>query len=305
MKTNKKFLNSFVKALLIASMCVLTLCSCTFNINFDNALESSFVPSDDSTDLVVHYLDVGQGDSIFIELPNSQSMLIDAGVSGEGESIESYINDSGYSKIDYLVATHPHADHIGSMTYIVKNIDIGSIYMPKVSTTTKTYEKLLTAISDKGYKVKSATAGMTIVEDSGFSVDILGPEEVDEDDMNNSSIIIKITYGSKSFLFIGDAETEELNTITSDMSADVLKVGHHGSRTSTTEEFLQEVNPEYAVISCGKDNDYGHPHSEVIALLNQFDITYYRTDTQGTIIISSDGSSIDIQTNATSIERKS
>jgi competence protein ComEC len=305
MKMNKKFLNSFVKSLLIASMCVLTLCSCTFNINFDDGLESSFVPSDDSTDLVVHYLDVGQGDSIFIELPNSQSMLIDAGVSGEGESIESYINDSGYSKIDYLVATHPHADHIGSMTYIVKNIDIGSIYMPKVSTTTKTYEKLLTAISDKGYKVKSATAGMTIVEDSGFSVDILGPEEVDEDDMNNSSIIIKITYGSKSFLFIGDAETEELNTITSDMSADVLKVGHHGSRTSTTEKFLQEVNPEYAVISCGKDNDYGHPHSEVIALLNQFDITYYRTDTQGTIIISSDGSSIDIQTNATSIERKS
>ncbi len=149
------------------------------------------------------------------------------------KSITEYINNLGYTNIDYLVATHPHADHIGSMAYVVKHNNVGEIYMPKVTTTTKTYENLLTAIADKGLKVKSAKAGMNIIDDNDFSINILAPVTIDEDNLNNCSVILKITYKNDSFLFLGDAEKKELETVTADMSAEVLKVGHHGSRTST------------------------------------------------------------------------
>ena len=303
----KSKFNCIIKSILISALSLITLCSCTININFDDLFEGgsgqSNVGAEDSGNLVVNYLDVGQGDSIFIQMPDSRTMLIDAGVSGEGESIQGYINDCGYTSIDYLVATHPHADHIGSMAYVVNNMDIGTIYMPNAVATTKTYENLLTAIAENGYRIKTARAGTNIIDEDNFTVDILGPETIDESNLNNSSVILKMTYGSTKFLFIGDAEEEELSSITADMSADVLKVGHHGSRTSTTEEFLYEVDPDYAVISCGRDNDYGHPHSEAIDLLESFGVEYFRTDEQGTIIITSDGSNIEIQTGAASIER--
>lgn len=277
---------------------VFAFCSCSTNININQNSSAN------NENLVVHYLDVGQGDSIFVELPNSQTMLIDAGIRNEGEGIKDYIASLGYSAIDYLVATHPHADHIGSMAYVVENMDIKSIYMPKVSTTTKTYEKLLTAISDKNLKIKSAHSGMNILDEDDLNVDILGPVTIDEEELNNCSVIIKIKFKDDKFLFIGDAEKEELSSITSDVSADVLKVGHHGSRTSTTKDFLERVNPQIAVISVGKDNDYGHPHKNTLNLLNKFDIETYRTDKNGTITITSDGSSLNIQTNGPSIERE-
>ncbi len=253
--------------------------------------------------LSVHYLDVGQGDSIFIELPNQKCMLIDAGENMYGKSITEYINNLGYKKIDYLVATHPHADHIGSMAYIVKHNDIGEIYMPKVTTTTKTYENLLTAISDKGLKVKSAKAGMNIIDDNDFSIDILAPVTIEEDDLNNCSIILKMNYKNDSFLFLGDAEKKELETVTADMSAEVLKVGHHGSRTSTTKALLEEVNPKYAVISLGKGNSYGHPHKSTLKLLDEFNVETYRTDEDGTIVISTDGSGVMIKTGQISMKK--
>ena len=169
---------------------------------------------------------------ILLDVPNQKCMLIDAGENMYGKSITEYINNLGYTNIDYLVATHPHADHIGSMAYVVKHNNIGEIYMPKVTTTTKTYENLLTAIADKGLKVKSAKAGMNIIDDNDFSINILAPVTIDEDNLNNCSVILKITYKNDSFLFLGDAEKKELETVTADMSAEVLKVGHHGSRTS-------------------------------------------------------------------------
>lgn len=287
----KTKLNIFVKIFLLLVVCITTLCACSLE-DFSEIISSdvSVVDITNTSDIVVHYLDIGQGDSIFVELPNGECMLIDAGVANRGEFIDSYITDKGYNKIDYLVATHPHADHIGSMAYVVSHMDIGQIYMPKVATTTKTYEKLLEAIQEKDLKIKSAKAGMSIIDTGDFNASIIAPVEIAESDLNNCSIIIKITYGDDSYLFIGDAEKSELNTVSDDMSADVLKVGHHGSRTSTTYDFLEEVNPIYAVISCGVDNDYGHPHNETIELLNQFYVEYYRTDLQGTIIITSDGS---------------
>lgn len=286
----KSKLNIFIKAVLLFAVCTTTLCACSVENLFDYYLNENYAGSVYADNISAHFIDVGQGDSIFIELPNHECMLIDAGIANKGEYIENYIISTGYDTIDYLIATHPHADHIGSMDYIVSNMDIGSIYMPKVSTTTKTYERLLEAVQEKGMKIKSARAGMSIVDEEDLNVDILAPVEIDEGELNNCSIIIKITYESDSYLFIGDAEKEELSTVTADMSADVLKVGHHGSRTSTTEEFLEEVNPEYAVISCGIDNDYGHPHEEAVSLLNEFNVEYYRTDLQGTITITSDGS---------------
>lgn len=308
MKRNRnkiKFLKIRAASVLCALLAVcITFCSCAyFEFDLSDFLNEEEELTPQGGSLVCHFLDVGQGDSIFIELPNAQSMLIDAGVSGEGEGIVSYIDNLGYSQIDYLIATHPHADHIGSMTYVVENTDIGQVYMPNVGTTTKTYENLLTAVSDKGLKITSATAGMNIFEEDGCSVDILGPVTINESDLNNCSIVLKITYGSTKFLFTGDAEEEELSEITYNMSADVLKVGHHGSNTSTTEDFLYNVNPGIAVISVGEGNDYGHPHESTLELLEQFNAEIYRTDLDKTVTVTSDGSEISVETNGDSIER--
>ena len=242
-KINSKLILILKLTALFAVIC-LALCSCSININVNGSdFESKTTVSEIGT-LSVHYLDVGQGDSIFIELPNQKCMLIDAGENMYGKSITEYINNLGYTRIDYLVATHPHADHIGSMAYVVKHNNIGEIYMPKVTTTTKTYENLLTAIADKGLKVKSAKAGMNIIDDNDFNINILAPVKIDEDNLNNCSIILKMNYKNDSFLFLGDAEKKELETVTADMSAEVLKVGHHGSRTSTTKALLEKVNPK-------------------------------------------------------------
>ena len=256
----------------------------------------------DGSTLMIHYLDVGQGDSIFIELPQKKSMLIDASTGAYGEGIADYIEDKGYSKIDYLVATHPHADHIGGMEDVVEEFEIGEIYMPKASTTTKTYKNLLTAIKKKGNKINTAKAGVSIYSGSGINIQILAPNSTSYEDLNNYSVVIKLTYGKKSFLFMGDAEMLSEDEITADISADILKVGHHGSSTSTSEDFINRVNPEYAVISCGKDNSYGHPHKETMATLKKCDVEVLRTDTMGTIIATTDGTDLEITKDNKSIE---
>lgn len=275
-------INLIIKSFAACILSVFLFCSCSIEL-------SDIYYSSDTDALTVSFIDVGQGDSIFVQLPNSQTMLIDAGVSGVGEKITNYIERTGCDKIDYLIATHPHTDHIGSMKYVVEHMNIGKIYMTDALTDTRTFEKLLMAVDEQGYRLTRAEAGKTIVDDDGLSVKILGPAEIDEDNLNNCSVIIKITYGSDDYLFTGDAEKSELESITSDVSADVLKVGHHGSSTSTYEEFLEMVNPDYAVISCGADNDYGHPHKETLNLLNEFGVDYYRTDLQGTVVITSHG----------------
>ncbi|MGN0502776.1 MAG: ComEC/Rec2 family competence protein [Ruminococcus sp.] len=278
---------------------LLILCSCSHSASLN-----SETPSEPQKDMLnVHFLDIGQGDSIFIELPDEKTMLIDAGENYHGEGIKDYIGDCGYSRVDYLVATHPHADHIGSMPYIVRNMDIGSVYMPKAAANTKTYENLLESISDKGLKITSAKAGLTIAEESDYTINVVAPVTIDEDNLNNSSAVIKLTYKDNTFLFTGDAEEKELETINADISADVLKVGHHGSVTSTTEEFLNAVNPTYAVISAGEDNSYGHPHKETLDLLEEFNCKIYRTDIDKTVLFSSDGKTISVKSGEMSIKK--
>lgn len=246
-------------------------------------------------ELKVHFLDVGQGDSIFIELPTNETILIDASIKDASDKIIKYLKEENVSKIDYVFATHPHSDHIGGMSAVIKAFDIGQIYMPKAVTTTKTYENLLLTIKDKNLKIKTAKAGNTIIDTDDLKLVVLAPNQDSYESLNNYSIVLKLTYKEKSFLFMGDAETLSEKEITGDVEADVLKVGHHGSRTSTSQAFLNKVNPSYAVISVGLNNDYKHPHQEVLDRIEKKNIKIYRTDQNGDIIFTTDGYNIDVK----------
>lgn len=240
--------------------------------------------------LTAHYIDVGQGDCEFIELPNNETMLIDAGDSGSGPEITAYIKNLGYDTINYLVATHPHADHIGGMSYVIKNLNIVHMYMPEKSTNTKTFENLLQTILDMNIKVEKAESGTVILNTENLKIDILAPDSEQYKNLNNYSAVIKMDYKNTSFLFMGDAEKEvEEKLPNKEIQTDVLKVGHHGSDTSSTAAFLEKVSPKYAVISCGKNNRYGHPDSITLQNLESVGSVILRTDLDGTIIIRSDG----------------
>lgn len=246
--------------------------------------------------LVVNFIDVGQGDCTFICLPDGRNMLIDAGNNGDFDKIGPYLAEKGADRIDYLIGTHPHADHIGALDDVIRNYDIGEIYMPKASANTKTYKSVLEEISAKGMKIKTAKSGMTIFDENGVKAEILSPSRESYEDLNDYSVVILLSYGETAFLFQGDAEkTVEGDILESgaDIKADVIKAGHHGSSTSSTEDYIKKVSPEYAVVSCGRDNDYGHPHRETVKLFNDLGIRMLRTDTDGSIVFVSDGKNVE------------
>lgn len=246
--------------------------------------------------LKVHYIDVGQGDSIFIQLPNGETALIDGGTRKAGSSVVSYLNSQNVERIDYIIATHPHEDHIGGLIEVINKYTIGKVYMPDKANTTRVFEDLLLAIQNKGNKITKAVAGNNILDKEGLSLKILSPESnASGSNLNNYSVVVKLNYKNTSFLFTGDAEGKSENTILNkgyNIRVDVLKLGHHGSDTSTTSEFLNKVNPKYAVISVGKGNQYNHPQESIINRLNNKGIKIYRTDLDGTIIATSDGEEI-------------
>lgn len=244
-------------------------------------------------ELKVHFLDVGQGDSCFIELPNQETMLIDAGESEYGDSIVTYIYGQGYDTLDYVVATHPHADHIGGMADVLNTFNIKNFYATAFTTTTQTYERMLNAVESSGAKIHEVMAGSVILEEPQLLVEVVAPKTLG-DDSNNSSVVIKLTYGENKFLFTGDAEKSEEDDIWTNIKCDVLKVGHHGSATSSSANFLKKIDPKYAVISCGMGNKYGHPTDEVLERLNSRNIEVFRTDLQGTIVFTSDGTTISV-----------
>lgn len=251
--------------------------------------------------LKVTYMDVGQADSILIQIPNGKNILIDAGNNEDAEMITSYLKKQGIRRLDVVIGTHPHEDHIGSLDKVIQTFEIGQVIMPKVATNTQTYKEVLTAIQDKGLKIKEAKAGLKLELGSmeatspQISAEILAPISSQYEDMNNYSAVLRLVYGQSTFLFVGDAESvseKELLTSSSDLKADVLKVGHHGSNSSTTQEFLNKVSPKYAVISVGRDNTYGHPTPSTLDRLKKSGVEVYRTDELGTIVSESNGTEI-------------
>ncbi|HOV80941.1 MAG TPA: MBL fold metallo-hydrolase [Bacillota bacterium] len=250
--------------------------------------------------LRVHFLDVGQGDSILVQFPNSKNMLVDAGPPEAANRIINYLRNNGVSTVNYLVATHPHADHIGSMPAVIKSFPAGEVFMPGVTTNTQIFRDLLAAIKSEGLQITKAKAGVVILEEGNLSAFFLAPCKDSYESLNNYSAVIKIEWGDTAFLLTGDAEEQsEFEMLVSNVEtpkADVLKVGHHGSQSSTSVAFLGAVSPKYAVISAAKNNDYNHPHRETIEKLDKAGITTLRTDKSGTVVFAADESGTIIYT---------
>lgn len=264
-----------------------------FNQN-NNQNQNAYINTNNDL-LKVHYLDVGQGDSIFIELPNNETMLIDAAESYQSENIINYLKNLNYQKIDYVIGTHPHTDHIGGLKDIINTFEIGKIYMPKVVSTTKTYESLLMAIKDKNLKINTAKAGTSIIDTDALKINILAPNNSTYTELNNYSVVTKITYGSTKFLFMGDAEKLSENEIKENVTADVIKIGHHGSNTSSSIDFIKKVNAKYGIISVGLNNKYNLPKEEIITNWENSGTKIYLTSINGTVRASSDGTNIKIE----------
>lgn len=265
-----------------------------------NSLENvETIPGQNTTptavdgNLVIDYIDVGQGDSILIR-QGEHAMLIDGGTSESKDTILNFLEDENVDHLDYIVGTHPHEDHIGSLDDVVTAIDFDTILFPKVTTTTKTFENLVLAVQNKGKKFKTPVVGEKYSL-GGARFIILAPNSASYQSLNNYSVVIKMTYGTNTFMFTGDAETlseKEILALGYDLSADVLKLGHHGATTSTSQKFLDAVNPKYAIISCGKNNTYKHPTKTTMDKMVKMQIDVYRTDEQGTIELVSNGETI-------------
>ena len=278
-----------IRIVLLIILCLLVV-GCTNP--FVESNEETSVSTFSGDTLRVNYIDVGQGDSIFIQLPNNETMLIDAGEAYMSKNVINYLNNLGITKIDYVVGTHPHTDHIGGLEEVINTFDIGSIYMPNAISTSKTYEDLLTAISNKGLKVKTAKSGVVILSEDNLKLEFIAPNSDDYSNLNNYSAVLKLTYLDNTFLFMGDAETLSEDEITSDVNADVIKVGHHGSDSSSGIEFVKKVSPEYAIIMVGEGNSYNHPYQSIIDRYESVGAKVLRTDLDGNIICDSDGASV-------------
>lgn len=248
----------------------------------------------------VHYIDVGQADCSLI-ICGEDTILIDAGDVDSYDAIHVYLTAQNVSEIDYLILTHAHADHIGSADEVLKNYTVKNVIMPKYTAenmpTSETYEDLLYALADSNANVIAAKPGNSCtLSECSFSV--LAPN-ADYTELNNSSVVIRLLYGNMAFLFQGDAEKKSEQAILDadfPVSANVIKLGHHGSNTSSTAGYLSAVNPQLAVISCGEDNAYNHPNEKVLKRLDDLKIDYRRTDRNGNIVVTSDGDTISVET---------
>ena len=250
-------------------------------VNFDEILP-----------MEVHFIDVGQGDCSLIKC-GDEYMLIDAGTDDSGTAIQLYLTKQGINTLKYFIVTHSDADHEGGADVIITKFDIQNLYMCAYPKETKTHKDVLNAATYKNLKWTTPSVGTTFSIGSAI-VTVIAPNAT-YDDPNNSSIAVLIQNGENKFLFTGDCEEDaEADIIKNgyDISADVYQVGHHGSNTSSSQSFLDKVNPTYAVISCGEGNSYGHPRAETLTKFQNMGIQIFRTDDQGTIIAYSDGTNI-------------
>lgn len=264
--------------------------------------QSSYTVTDGTIE--VHMIDVGQGDSILIMAPKG-NVLIDAGDESAEDALRSYLDSMKIEKIDYLILTHPDADHIGSADMVVNTYSVGSVVSEPYTYTTKTqtYKNLENAIET--HSVTTIDPSPNDVYSLGdLHMTILAPLDTYKDDKNNNSIVVRLDYGETSFMMTGDAEKKsekamvEQYGLSGKLRCNVLKVGHHGSTTSTSDDFLSSVKPQIAIISCGKGNKFGHPKQETLDKLTAAGVTVYRTDEVGTIILISDGKKVTYKANS-------
>lgn len=248
-------------------------------------------------DLKVTFIDVGQGDSEFVQLPDGKTMLIDAGEVVSGSTVVDYLKDLGVKKVDYLVGSHPHSDHIGGLADVIDEFDIGEVWIPDASEGTEVYEEFLDAVEAKGCKVKKAEAGEVIVSaDAGYEISVIGPKAgVQSEDMNDYSVVLRVTYDDTSMLFTGDAAASDI-VADNPGHVDVLKAAHHGSETGTSEVLMRSLSPSIVVLSYGEGNDYGHPSQSTLDAIAAVGAENYGTAVNGDITVTSDGKTVKAQT---------
>ena len=297
--------------LLFTILVILNLCSCTEKKITPTEKSSTTTQTEiqapatkrpkDDTDysehsFAIHYIDVGQGDAALV-VCDDKTMLIDGGKPSASSIIYTYLKNLNIDYLDCIVASHADDDHIGGLSAPLAKMKVGNVIAPETEADTRSYNSLKTKTEEQGLTIQHPKPGDSM--DLGSSkIEFYGPITESESDRNNGSIVMKIIYGDTSFLFTGDAEREEEQEILNagyDLSATVLKVGHHGSKNSTTYPFLREIMPQYAVISVG-DNSYGHPTEDTLSRLRDADVKVYRTDMQGDIIATSDGKTVTITT---------
>ena len=252
--------------------------------------QDSKVPKD--SELMISYMDVGQGDAAYIKV-NGNDILIDAGPRSNSKELLEQLKAKNIDDFELVIATHPHEDHIGGMVDVFKEYEVKAFYSPKITHTTKTYENLVKAVKDEGLKTKELKGGMVI---DGAKFEVFTPQKSEYEELNDYSPIMKLSFGDTSYLFTGDAEKlaeeEALAKYKTSLDSDVIKFGHHGSSSSSSNAFIEAVSPKYGIISCAKDNKYGHPHRETLDIIKKYNIKTFRTDTDGEIILTSDGKSI-------------
>lgn len=287
---------SWISAIVFVTAVLFTSCGKLSELDTQDNLQSvELISTEESTEtgsqLQIHYLDVGQGDATLIEC-DGHFMLIDAGNNDKGTAVQSYLSKQGVSNLDYVIGTHPDADHIGGLDVIITKFDCKAVFLENEQKDTATYRDVLDAISYRGYQKTAPAVGEQYqLGDAVFT--IVGPSTIGTES-NDNSIALVLQYGQNKFYFVGDAGEKEEESILEtgiDVSADVYKIGHHGSKTSTGEDMLAAVDPTYAVISVG-ENSYGHPSADVLTKLREKDISLFRTDEQGTLIATSDGKNI-------------
>lgn len=292
----KRRINSKSVTAIVVSLILIISFACTYHLTDGKGIyEQAGLRNNEQSEqgtMYVNFIDVGQGNCTLVTL-GDEAILVDSGEVGMAQSVISYIKNLGITELDCVIATHPHTDHMGAMTKLLYEFEIGDFITPEIPEdiipTTKTYEKFLTAVSDNAENVIAAEPGQTYSYGE-MTLEIFAPLS-DYDDLNDMSVVSRISYGETSVMFTGDATAEVEKDLLSkniDYSADLLNVGHHGSKTSSSEEWLRAVNPKYAVICCGMNNDYGHPHAAVTDRLEKFGVKYYRTDLLGSIVFASD-----------------
>ena len=300
---SKKKINKFLNTIIILLLVLISLAYTKKELvdNNENTNEKTVSTLKTNSNLEVYYFDVGQADSILIR-ENDNNILIDAGNNEDGEKLVDYLkNDLNIEKFNMVVGTHPHEDHIGGLDNVIDSFDIDTILMPNATSTSKTFENVLDSIEKKDYKITVPKINEEF-NYNNINIKVLYTG-TDEKDLNNTSIVLKLTYQNNKFLFMGDATSKvEKKLLNEDIKSDVLKIGHHGSEYSTTKNFLDKVNPQYAIIEVGKNNTYKHPKKITLDKLNKKNIKIYRTDIDGTIKVASDGNNLKFETLKTDLD---